>query len=220
MIYSYDDTLKIFLRIYEYLQVNATREMPCSVKMDKPKHRAAVVSFLEKLPSSAGVDFIWEFLILQFYTYSTQVHDRRPLPVWFIGVEAWIRWRDYDEGAKWHAHEWAVSRKLENPVKSKTFIPVSEDALRRERLRMSRISGPNFCGMKYGDNPYNSEDIMCIKCPFTKDCEALYGHPDKKGKNLFQQLQSIPRSDEETKQLLGSRVNVLPKTHFENYGDE
>lgn len=220
MIYSYEDTLKIFLKIYEYLQVNATREMPCSVKMNKPRHRTVVISFLEKLPPSAGADFIWDFLTFQFYIYSQQVHDRRPMPSWFIGKEAWIRWRDYEEGSRWHAREWVSLRKLKNPVKLETFTSVSKKALRDERLRMSRISGPNFCGMKYGENPFDKTDIMCIKCPFYKDCETLFGTPNEDGKNLFQEIQNVAQTLEEKEQLIGHRVNVRQKTHFENYGDE
>ena len=88
MIYSFEETLSIFLRIYGYLQINATKKMPCSVKMEKPRHKTVVFSFIEKLPPDSGVDFIWEFLLFQFYFYSTQVHERRPLPGWFIGKEA------------------------------------------------------------------------------------------------------------------------------------
>ena len=212
MIYSYDDTLKIFLRIYEYLSLKV-KDMPCSVKLWKPKHREAIVSFLEKLPPSAGVDFIWEFLVFQFYVYSEQKHNRRPLPVWFIGAEAWERWASYNRGANYHAQQWAVQRKLENPVKMKSYTPVREEALRRERYRMSRISGPNFCGAKYGDYPYDEEDLMCIRCPFKKECEVLF-LPDSDGVNLFQKVNCS-----ETVIELPSRVNVRQTKHQENYED-
>lgn len=209
MIYSYDETLKIFLRIYEYLQMKV-KDMPCSVKLWKPKHREAVVSFLEKLPPSAGADFIWEFLVFQFYVYSEQKHDRRPLPVWFIGKEAWERWKNYNKGAVYYAREWMAKHKLENPVKQKDFRPLSEEVLRRERYRMSRISGPNFCCEKYGENPYLPEDLMCIKCPFRKDCEALFT-PDNDGKNLFQKIKVGEDSI--------SQVNIRQTIHQENYED-
>jgi hypothetical protein len=53
---------------------------------------------------------------------------------------------------------------------------------------MSRISGANYCGAKYGDSPYDSTDVMCTTCPFEKDCIVLYGDKNKDGKNLFQVL--------------------------------
>lgn len=214
MIYSFEETLSIFLRIYGYLQINAAKKMPCSVKMEKPRHKTVVFSFIEKLPPDSGVDFIWEFLLFQFYFYSTQVHERRPLPGWFIGKEAWKRWNEYDEGSHYHVHEWARERGLKNPVKSREFINVTEDSLRKERLRMSRISGPNFCGMKYGDAPYDPKDEMCITCPFKNDCRVIYGEQDEQGKNLFQRLgqpamEIIPTG----------RINVIQKTHIENYDE-
>lgn len=84
--------------------------------------------------------------MFQFYIYQDQDQILRPMPVWFMGDEAWRRWREYDEGARWHAKQWASEKHLENPVKSKSYKSVSEDTLRKERYRMSRISGANYCG--------------------------------------------------------------------------
>lgn len=223
MLYSYDDTLKIILRIYEYLQLRQ-KAQPRTLKMYDKKHRASVVSFMAKLPPSAGADFIWEFLLFQFYTYSRQDQELRPMPNWFMGDEAWRRWREYDEGMKWHAQQWAAEKKLENPVKAKTYKPVSEDTLRKERYRMSRISGPNFCGAKYGDSPYNPKDAMCVTCPFEKDCAVLYGEKDSEGRNLYQTLQDIPVEQEEMDYLLSNRVRtratITVKPKYGNAEDE
>ena len=99
MLYSYDDTLKIILRIYEYLQLRV-KAQPRTLKMYSQRHRNSVVAFMEKLPPSAGADFIWEFFVFQFYIYQDQDQILRPMPVWFMGDEAWRRWREYDEGAR------------------------------------------------------------------------------------------------------------------------
>lgn len=175
---------------------------------------------MEKLPPSAGADFIWEFFVFQFYIYQDQDQILRPMPVWFMGDEAWRRWREYDEGARWHAKQWASEKHLENPVKSKSYKSVSEDTLRKERYRMSRISGANYCGAKYGDSPYDSTDVMCTTCPFEKDCIVLYGDKNKDGKNLFQALQDIPVTENEGKHLRGVKVKsriIVAKER--NYGE-
>ena len=75
MLYSYNETLKIILRIYEYLQMRM-KEQPRTLKMNKPLHRSAVVSFMETLPPTAGADFIWNFLLFQFYVFVGQDHER------------------------------------------------------------------------------------------------------------------------------------------------
>lgn len=217
MLYSYDDTFKIILRIYEYLQLRA-RIQPRMIKLYSQTHRNSVVSFMEKLPPSAGADFIWEFLLFQFYVYSTQDQELRPLPVWFMGKEAWRRWREYDDGARWHTHQWAAEKHLENPVKSKNYRNVEEDVLRNERLRMSRISGANFCVAKYGETPYNSADEICNTCPFEKGCITLFGDTDQKGKNLFQTLQDIPITPEEQQHMLGKRIKTRSIKPVERYG--
>lgn len=219
MLYSYDDTLKIILRIYEYLQLRV-KAQPRTLKMYSQRHRNSVVAFMEKLPPSAGADFIWEFFVFQFYIYQDQDQILRPMPVWFMGDEAWRRWREYDEGARWHAKQWASEKHLENPVKSKSYKSVSEDTLRKERYRMSRISGANYCGAKYGDSPYDSTDVMCTTCPFEKDCIVLYGDKNKDGKNLFQALQDIPVTENDGKHLRGVKVKsriIVAKER--NYGE-
>ena len=94
MLYSYNETLKIILRIYEYLQMRM-KEQPRTLKMNKPLHRSAVVSFMETLPPTAGADFIWNFLLFQFYVFVGQDHERKPMPSWFMGKEAWRRWSEY-----------------------------------------------------------------------------------------------------------------------------
>lgn len=207
MLYSYDETFKIILRIYEYLQFRV-HPQPRIMKMYLPTHREAVINFMINLPPNAGADFIWEFMLFQFYIYANQDQFVRPMPVWFIGKAAWERWENYDEGAKWHVRQWANERRFANPVKTKNFLPLTDEVLRKERYRMSRISGPNFCGAKYGENPYNSEDMMCINCPFKKDCKILYGKCLGEDKNLFQRLQEVKVTEEEKKQLMGQRIKL------------
>lgn len=218
MLYDYDDTLKIILRIYEYLQLRV-KPQPRTLKMYSQRHRNAVVAFMEKLPPSAGADFIWDFLVFQFYTYQSQDQILKPMPVWFMGDEAWRRWNQYDEGARWHAKQWASEKQLANPVKAKSYKPINEDALRKERYRMSRISGANYCGAKYGDSPYDPEDEICATCPFEKDCWVLYGSTNENGENLFQALQNVPVTDEERKHFKGVKIKnrvIVPKER--NYG--
>lgn len=219
MLYDYNTSLKIVLRIYEYLQVRATKVQPRTIKMNKPLHRSTVVSFLGSLPPSAGADFIWDFLLFQFHVYSYQEHELKPMPSWFMGKEAWKRWKEYSEEAKWHAKEWAREKGLKNPVASTNYQPVSDDVFRRERLRMSRISGPNFCAAKFGDNPYNPDDDICYSCPFKKDCEMLFVK-DKSGKNLYQKASEADKSGEELKQLNGTHVTLREISRMTDYGEE
>lgn len=148
------------------------KAQPRIIKMDKPLHRSVVISFMERLPSSAGADFIWDFLVFQFYTYSQQNHDRRPMPSWFLGKEAWNRWLEHSEEAHWHSKQWASERKLVNPVLCKKYKKIEDSVFLKEKLKMSRISGPNYCFMKF-DNPYDPDDDICFSCPFKKDCEVL-----------------------------------------------
>ena len=213
MIYDYETSINIILRIYEYLQIKATREMPRTIKMDKPRHRDAVISFLQSIPPTGGVDFVWEFLTFQFYVYAHQDHQLRPMPVWFMGKEAWRRWAEYDDGIKFYVHKWVTERSLKNPVKSDTYKPVSAEILRKERDRMSRITGPNFCQAKYGSNPYNPDDVMCNECPFKKDCELLFATRNKLGESLFEEV------EKSYSPIIDNCVNMRIKTHKENYGD-
>lgn len=219
MLYDYNTSLKITLRIYEYLQVRATKVQPRTIKMNKPLHCSMVISFLEMLPPSAGADFIWDFLLFQFNVYASQEHGLKPMPGWFMGKEAWKRWREYSEEAKWHAKEWAREKGLKNPVSRTEYEPVSQEVFRKERLKMSRISGPNFCAAKFGDNPYNEEDDICFTCPFKKDCEMLFTS-DKNGKNLYQKVSEVEMSDEELKQLNGTHVTVRDISRMAEYGEE
>lgn len=205
MLYDYDKTLKITLRIFEYFQVKEEKQ-PHSLKFHKPLHRAAVVSFLEQLPPTAGADFIWNFLLLQFYTYHFQEQERRPTPQWFLGKEAWKRWNEYAEGVLFYAHEWARTRGYKNPVLLNSFKPVSKDIFERERLKMSRISGPNFCVAKYGDSPYEPDNGICRGCSFEKDCIVLFSMSE--GSSLFQKLKSIEVSKAEEKQLRPQKVSL------------
>lgn len=207
MLYSYDETFKIILRIYEYLQFRV-KPQPKMIKLYLQAHRDALINFMIKLPPSAGADFVWEFMLFQFYIYSSQNQALRPLPVWFMGKAAWERWETYDEGAKWHVQKWAAERHFLNPVKPNKFVNVAEEVLRKERYRMSRISGPNFCGAKYGDEPYDASDVMCLQCPFKKDCELLYTKIEGEEENLFQSLKEIPITKSERVQLLGQQIKI------------
>lgn len=221
MLYSYNETLKIILRIYEYLQMRM-KEQPRTLKMNKPLHRSAVVSFMETLPPTAGADFIWNFLLFQFYVFVGQDHERKPMPSWFMGKEAWRRWNEYSDEAKWHARDWAREKKLVNPVKTNTYEAVSDDVFRRERLRMSRISGPNFCEAKFGSSPYNHKDEICYTCPFEKDCKMLFGTKDSSGKSLYEQISESAekKSATETQQLQGSHVTIREVSRMTDYGED
>lgn len=174
MLYGYDDTQKIVLLIYEYLQ-SKLKKQPRTIKLFKPAHEKAVKTYINNLPSTAGADFIWEFFLFQFYTFNFQDQSRKPMPSWFMGKESWNRWRGYTKGARYYVHGWARENKLENPAKSRKFKPVSEDVFMRERKRMSRLAGADFCAPKYGDNPYDPTDEMCYTCPFKSSCEVLFG---------------------------------------------
>lgn len=173
MLYDMDTYQNIVLTLYDYLQ-RSVKKMPRSIKWEKPSHRKTVISFIESLPDTAGVQFIWDFLVFQFYIYNFQDQKLRPLPVWFMGKEAWERWKSYDSGARYHALEWAKEHHIENPLRNVNYKNVAQSVLEAERLRMSRISGPNYCGLKY-DNPYDGSSRMCMSCPFVWDCDTLYG---------------------------------------------
>ena len=186
--------------------------------MEKPLHRSTIVSFLSSLPASAGANFIWDFLLFQFYIYSRQEHERKPMPSWFMGKEAWSRWFEYSDEAKWHAKEWAREKNLMNPIISSEYKIVSENSLRKEKLRMSRIAGPNFCIAKFGEEAYNPENDICFSCPFLSECEILFSK-NTSGKSLYQELSSSIRSDAELKQLSGSHVTCREILRMEEYSD-
>lgn len=215
MLYSHNETLKIVLRIYEYLQMKVKKQ-PRTLKMDKPLHRSAVVSFLESLPSTAGADFIWNFLVFQFYVFSEQDHKQKPMLSWFMGKEAWRRWNDYSDEAKWHSRDWARENGFRNPVISQNYTHISEEVFRKEKLRMSRISGPNFCIAKFGEDSYHSDDEICFSCPFKKDCEILFSRC-KDGKTLLKNILLAEKSPEEAKQLSGSNVTIRKVMRTNNY---
>ena len=58
------------------------------------------------------------------FDYVGQDHERKPMPSWFMGKEAWRRWNEYSDEAKWHARDWAREKKLVNPVKTNTYEAV------------------------------------------------------------------------------------------------
>lgn len=173
MLYDVETYQNVVLNIYDYLQ-RSVKKQPHSIKWEKSSHRKIVDSFIASLPDTAGVQFIWDFLLFQFYVYNFQDQQLRPLPAWFMGKEAWFRWNTYEDGAKYHALEWARLHRIENPLKNKSYQEISSMALNQERVRMSRISGPNYCGLKY-DDPYDSSSKLCMSCPFVMDCDILYG---------------------------------------------
>lgn len=219
MIYNREETFMAVLIMYEYLQIKS-KNPPRTIKVSKPIHRKAVEGFIDSLPSNSGVMFIWDFLTFQFYIYSTQNHERRPMPVWFMGKEAWKRWNEYDEGARWHAQEWVRENKLSNPVLENKFKKVPDDVLKKERLRMSRISGPNFCFMKYGEGVFSNKDEICVTCPFFNDCEMLT--KEISGVSVLKEAEeSIKnRCEEEEKQISGSSVVVRNLSRRIEYGEE
>lgn len=182
MLHGYDDTVKILLRCYEYLQLRMT-VVPRTLRMDNQRHREWVISFLEKLPSTAGADFIWEFLTFQFYIYDRQQQKREPQPSWFLCKEAWRRWGEYDENMKYYVKEWREGRGFRNPVKS-NWKKIAAKALLKERIKMSRVAGPMFCQMKYGDHPYDEMSEACQGCPHENLCDSLFSG----NHNLFQDI--------------------------------
>ena len=177
MLYDEETLRGAVLRIYEYLSNQFVAEgRPHQYKPDKPVHRKALNGFVKSLPDSAGFDFIWKFLSYQFYIYSGQKHGRRPLIQWFVGKEAWRRWREYDEGMKYHVEQWCAFNSLTNPVMEQKFTVLGADIHDRERLEMSRISGPNYCRLKVGEDAYTPGQGACLDCPFDELCKELsYG---------------------------------------------
>lgn len=171
------------VRIYEYLSEHAVEPQRCphSYKPDKPIHRMAVDKFVSNLPISAGFDFLWNYLTFQFYLYSNQVHQRRPLISWFVGKESWRRWKDFENGYSYYVSEWVRSLGLKNPVIEKKFVGLNSEFFDRERLEMSRRSGPNYCFIKVGEDAFTPGQGACIDCPFEEDCSILadYGKSDR-----------------------------------------
>lgn len=204
MLYKQEECEKIIVRIYEYLQ-QKVKKQPRTLKMDKPLHQRTVASFIDLLPPTAGAEYVWDFLVFQFYIFAFQEQRQKVMPSWFMGQEAMRRWNEYDEGSRWHAKEWAQSIHLENPLKLSRYETLEEDVLLRERVRMSRISGPNFCELKYGSQCYDPKSTVCEGCPFERDCAVLFGTPDENGENLFQK---IDRTSQE-EPMLGTHVNLL-----------
>lgn len=207
MLYENNTMLKIIVRIYEYLQIKATRVQPRMIKMDKPSHRSSVVSFMTNLPPSAGAQFVWDFLVFQFYIYTQQNHERRPLPTWFIGKESWVRWSETSDEYKWHAKQWAQERGLVNPVINNKYALIPKDVFEKEKLRMSRISGPNFCFAKFGQSAYDEDSDTCFLCPFKKDCEALITKL-LTGETFYESVCDKQITEEESKHLYGRTVIV------------
>lgn len=177
MLYDEETLRGAVLRIYEYLSNQYIAEKrPHQYKPDKPVHRKALDGFVKSLPDSAGFDFIWKFLTYQFYIYDGQEHERRPLIQWFLGKEAWRRWNDYDEGMKHYVEQWCVEKGLTNPVVENTYTKLGDDLFDEERMKMSRISGPNYCSLKLGKDFYTSGQGVCVDCPFDELCKELsYG---------------------------------------------
>lgn len=217
--YSKEELFRIVLIMYEYLQIKS-KNPPRTIKVGKSVHKKAVEGFIDSLPPDSGVMFIWDFLVFQFYIYSTQIHERRPMPSWFMGREAWKRWNEYDEGARWHSQEWVRENKLVNPVLENKFKKVSDDVLNKERLRMSRISGPNFCFMKYGEEVFSDRDEICITCPFFSDCEILTKNIS--GVSIFQEVEESIKNmcAEEKRQVSGSSVVIRNLSRRIEYGEE
>lgn len=215
MLYKEEESVKIIVRIYEYLQ-QKVKKQPRTLKMEKPLHQRTVASFIELLPATAGVDFVWDFLVFQFYIFAFQEQKVRVMPAWFMGQEALRRWNEYDDGARWHSKEWAQSLHLENPIQLNQYEGLSDEALKRERFRMSRISGPNFCELKYGSQCYEPESDVCEGCPFEKGCRVLFGKPEKGGENLFQQIDRTAKEEP----IIMTHVNVLNSRVVSNYDTE
>ena len=175
MLYDEETLRGAVLRIYEYLSNQFIAEKrPHFYKPDKPVHRKALDGFVKNLPESAGFDFIWKFLSYQFYIYAGQNHERRPLLAWFVGKEALRRWREYDDGMKYHVEQWCVEKGLTNPVVENTYTKLGDDLFDEERMRMSRISGPNYCSLKVDGIPYMPGQGVCLDCPFDELCKELW----------------------------------------------
>lgn len=181
MLYDEETLRGAVLRIYEYLSNQYIAEKrPHQYKPDKPVHRKALDGFVKSLPDSAGFDFIWKFLTYQFYIYDGQEHERRPLIQWFLGKEACRRWREYDEGMKHYVEQWCVEKGLTNPVVENTYTKLGDDLFDEERMKMSRISGPNYCSLKLGKDFYTSGQGVCVDCPFDELCKELsYGFQER-----------------------------------------
>lgn len=181
MLYDEETLRGAVLRIYEYLSNQYIAEKrPHQYKPDKPVHRKALDGFVKSLPDSAGFDFIWRFLTYQFYIYDRQDHERRPLVQWFLGKEAWRRWNEYDEGMKYHVEQWCIEHSLTNPIVGDTYTKLGNSLFEEERLRMSRISGPNYCSLKIGSDFYTPRQGACLDCPFDELCKELsYGFQER-----------------------------------------
>lgn len=163
------------LEIYRYLSNNFVGDKrPHQYKPDKPTYRKALEEFVDSLPESAGFEFLWDFLSYQFYIFSYENHARRPQMAWFIGKQAWKRWYDYDEGAKYHAKEWCAARGLSNPIIKEVFVPLGKNVFDAERMQMSRRVGPDYCRRKVADNPYTYNSGVCAGCPFDELCHELF----------------------------------------------
>lgn len=171
MLYTKEELFNITVRIYEYLQVRVMKDPHC---FKYEKHSGCVERFCALLPADAGADFIYEFAVYQFYMYQTQNHGRRPTVTWFFGREALRRWREASEESKWYAREWGIRLGFENPAIKRTVYHVTDGEIEKERYRMSRISGPNYCCLKFS-NPYTPDEGCCAGCPFTNDCNVLFG---------------------------------------------
>lgn len=170
MLYTKEKLFDLTVCAYKYLQMRVKKDPHC---FKYEKQYKCVEKFCDNLPDDAGVDYIWNFMVYQFYLYQTQNHERRPTIQWFLGKEAYNRWNNASEESKWYSSEWAHSLGFKNPLYEIKYISVSEDAFYKERYRMSRISGPNYCAMKFS-NPYTPGEGCCVDCPFLKDCNILF----------------------------------------------
>lgn len=71
MLYSYDDTLKIILRIYEYLQLRV-KAQPRTLKMYSQRHRNSVVAFMENYHQAQGLTLYGSSLCFNFIFTKTK----------------------------------------------------------------------------------------------------------------------------------------------------
>lgn len=185
MLYDEEKLFQSIYKIYEYFRVRMKFE-PRSLKLHTISHKRVVTRFIQSMPSSAGMDWIYKFLLFQFYVYSSQNQERQPLPVWFLGKAAFDRYNNASDGHLWYSLKWAEDNHFINPIFKHNYMGVSKNDLDEERKRMSLKAGLSYCGVKYKDLPFSFFDDICRKCVSYNDCKIL--SETVNGKQLFKEV--------------------------------
>jgi len=123
-------------------------------------------NFIKKIPSRAGEDWLYSFIIFQFSYYDGQkTRFDRIYTNWIFGEKALERWRDRTEAQIYYADQYKV--KL---------------GVRREREKLSAKEYMNRERLRFDDNArqfihcnelslFDKKSVFCNNCIFFISCQ-------------------------------------------------